>query len=403
MKKQLAIRVILAALALAIVSCSEDPQAPPPVTTESEYKSLENKDDVLFNIEVSLNKMNYSEYEKTLAEDFVFYFSESDINDGLVSWGEWERADELAAIAGMFDAESPRPKLVNAVATIEDMTLGRIKTFYHPGFDNPLPKADLIRVELTYLDGDENWEEMAAPTSQETYFGKTVVYNAMIVVGSHTFLSVDVPMHVVVRFNDEAGIWQVAAIYDGATAASPFTRLKSRDDVLTNFALALSKRDLRQYAKMLAGDFEFFFSQSDIDDGLVGFSSWDRPEELSAIAEMFSGNAPASRSGATSSTRESTFGAVKSIYRAGDGSGVAPVDGIDFALRYVPGDDNWLVEKGTPGNHPDEDWYFRTVSYNMIVNAGEDEFLATDTDMSIIVRFNPDARMWQIIAIRDDI
>ena len=157
-----------------------------------------------------------------------------------------------------------------------------------------------------------------------------------------------------------------------------YNDLSKRDHVLVNLERAYTERNISQYDRLLAVDFEFFFSQQDIDDGLVGDASWGRGREVAATTNMFN-RIP--------------------------GDGAAPIDDINLALDYVPGENNWTLEEGMSGNHPGEDWYLRTIKYNMQIRAGEDTFVSDNIGVSFIIRLdNLDGKdIYRIIAWRDDI
>jgi len=60
-----------------------------------EYKDLQNKHDVLFNLELAYNERNVDEYEKLLDVDFAFVFSQVDYQGGYTPqhWGDASEKD----------------------------------------------------------------------------------------------------------------------------------------------------------------------------------------------------------------------------------------------------------------------------------------------------------------------
>jgi len=168
---------------------------------------------------------------------------------------------------------------------------------------------------------------------------------------------------------------------DGGTS-TPYEDLTQRDHILINLDKAYNEMNINEYRNLLApgDDFTFFFSQADIDSGHVENSSWGRAAEESATHNMFN-RVPSKDEGFV-------------------------IDRIDLRLDYTPGEDVWVLDAGAPGNHEGEDWYERTVTYNMTITAGNDSFISTDIIASFVIKLvdmgGGDMR-WKIIAWRDDI
>jgi hypothetical protein len=81
-----------------IVSCDADKSKPTdPGPAPELFANLQNRDDVLHNLEVAYNERRPDEYGKLLDDDFVFIFSEVDFNNGEVEFSQWDRVAEMSA------------------------------------------------------------------------------------------------------------------------------------------------------------------------------------------------------------------------------------------------------------------------------------------------------------------
>ena len=163
--------------------------------------------------------------------------------------------------------------------------------------------------------------------------------------------------------------------------SKPYKSLKQRDHVFFNLEKAYNEMQKDQYNRILDENFTFFFSQNDIDDPDTNVPiEWGRGREVTSATNMFSGFDP-----------------------PGDEE---PITDIDLDLTYTPGEDTWTRQPGSPGNHPGEDWFSKTVTYNMTIQlAGDDTFLSQNFQANFLVRFaevNGDS-IWRIIVWRDDI
>ena len=66
-------------------SCSDDTADPAPVPVVSEYENLTQRDHVLLNLSRAYNAMNINEYKRLFVDDFMFFFSQADFDNGLVA------------------------------------------------------------------------------------------------------------------------------------------------------------------------------------------------------------------------------------------------------------------------------------------------------------------------------
>ena len=155
--------------------------------------------------------------------------------------------------------------------------------------------------------------------------------------------------------------------------------LTQKDHVLLNLDKAYNEMNIDEYKRLLVNEFTFFFSQEDIDSNLVQNVSWGRLAEEEATSNMFN-RVPSTKEGFV-------------------------IDRIDLRLDYTPGDDVWIREVGSPGNHEGEDWYERTVTYNMTITAGDESFISVDIIASFVIKQVDvnGAMIWKIVAWRDDI
>ncbi len=142
----------------------------------------------------------------------------------------------------------------------------------------------------------------------------------------------------------------------------PFKPLKERDDVLFNVRLAYVQRNVDEYNKLLDDNFTFFFSPQDVIDNKVSAAQWGRLSELTSAGHMF----------------DPTFDP------AGD---TEPIGSISLSLDFPPGEDSWNPQIDELV-HPGEIWYEKTISYLLVVIAGNTTFTnANPIDASFVIRF----------------
>ena len=97
-------------LVMPISSCSDDDSNP--VKPKAGYKTLDAdgpRDNVLNNLQFAYNDRNISRYDELLDQDFIFYFSEYDFQNGLVTVEYWSRAAEINANKNIFDPNYSNP------------------------------------------------------------------------------------------------------------------------------------------------------------------------------------------------------------------------------------------------------------------------------------------------------
>jgi hypothetical protein len=160
---------------------------------------------------------------------------------------------------------------------------------------------------------------------------------------------------------------------------SPYKALTQKDHVLFNLQLAYTNRNLAEFTKLLDEGFVFHFSQADFKDGSVGVEQWEVDAELASVVNMFDENFSK--------------------------PGVDPISKIDLTLKYVEGDNAWNpVTPDDQTTYPDETWYEKTVSYNLICTAGYIDYTGLNILASFIVRQSTveGKTIWRIISWRDD-
>jgi hypothetical protein len=88
-------------LCLFIFAACDDPSKPPP-PQETVYPALDEKDDVFEYLELVYTERNIDRYPKLLDDDFIFWFSIADFNDGQTP-EQWGRTEELASATNLFN------------------------------------------------------------------------------------------------------------------------------------------------------------------------------------------------------------------------------------------------------------------------------------------------------------
>ena len=169
---------------------------------------------------------------------------------------------------------------------------------------------------------------------------------------------------------------------EGPGNDAKFESLEQCDHVLNNLELAYNTRNIDEYARILDEfEFTFFFSPADVNSGNVNVSQWGRAEEVGATRNMFDPS-----------------------FNPENGE---PISSISLTLQYAEGDGSWLVIPGDPGSgHEGEDWYSKTASYIMNVQAGETTFVTgTPIDVRFTVRqVEVDGKqIYQMVEWADDI
>jgi hypothetical protein len=326
MKQAMRILIVLlfAISALVFGGCEPDRVTPP---TPANFKSLEAKDDVLFNLEASYNLRDIKELRKLLDDDFEFYVSTSDYTQGDLP-PRWKFDDEVVATTNLFD----------------------------PEYDNHW-RATNIALKLSY----HEWAPVA-PEPQytgEEWFSMDVVYNITV----QTAPGVDIKgnnlkARLIIRRSEVDGetIWRIIRWRDigddrsgiggssGTVSESTWGYIKAwyhgvfskdlteKDDVLYNLEMSYIMRNIHQFRRLLDDDFVFFFSEADFNSGDIPIS-WEKPSEITATTNLFNPNLP----GALRATK------------------------IDLRLTYPKG--SWTeMPQGD-----DETWYSKEVVYNISV------------------------------------
>lgn len=187
--------VLLMALLTLLASCGSES----PVTADSEsgpqrrqddgaqraYRDLTEKDDVLYNLMLAYNQRNLVEFDRVIDANFVFHFSQEDIDNGNVVFEQWDRVSEIRATSNMFDP------------------------FFFP---SPITSMYLW---LTFSPGA--WTSFVA--GQETWYLKDAAYALRVEVGFTTYYSGVRGASFAIRSANVGGqdIWRIVSWHDGVT------------------------------------------------------------------------------------------------------------------------------------------------------------------------------------------
>ena len=361
--------ILSAITALVALSCDADRVTPADLKQKAEYKDLQNKDDVLYNLELAYNVRDIDEYEKLLDIDFAFVFSGDDYSSGQTPW-HWGDSSEKDANRKIMDP--------------------------HLAGDNRVVSIDL---SLDYP--VDNWtpEDPNPNHPGETWYVKAVAYDLVIKTADDwEHRAIGYQAQLKIRWDTKAERWAIVLWSDdpggGAATRSPagsfietsswgmikaqycdrpFEDLLSKDDVLYNLEMSYNKRNFEQFAKLLDDDFVFVFSEADFYSGEVPFPQWDRSSELSANQRLLDPNLP------------------------GDGR----VLSIDLAMDFPVG--GWMEQLANP-DHPGESWYVKMFDYDLVTRTADDwEHRALNLRGQITVRWNEATGRWQIVLWRDDV
>jgi hypothetical protein len=149
LKRPIMCFIVIAVAAGLMTSCILDPKKAKEDTPTviKEYEDLKEKDDVLWNLELAYNDRNIKQFERLLDDEFVFFFSEADYNEGGVPIS-WERPIEINTNTNLFNEN----------------------------LDGPL-RATNIDLRLTYTKGE--WTEILQG-NDESWFSKEVEYNITV-------------------------------------------------------------------------------------------------------------------------------------------------------------------------------------------------------------------------------
>ena len=171
--------------------CSEDDPVKPTPPQEVQFRDLTQKDQVLFNLQLSYNERRYDEYCKLLDESFRFYFADYDVRwRGAPEY--WDRNKEIHFTSLILDPVMPGDNLIIS-----------------------------IKLKLAYP--DTNWSEEAAPQSHvgETWYNQVVPYELRVKTADDwEFRSEDQSIQITIRWDETLGHWRVVRMRDGANLTS---------------------------------------------------------------------------------------------------------------------------------------------------------------------------------------
>jgi hypothetical protein len=96
-----------------VVACSDDEDVFTP-RSDSGFKNLTAKDDVLHNLELAYNLPDIEEFRKLLDDEFIFFFSLLDAGTGDIPIS-WEKPDEILTTTNLFNKNLPGPLRVTNI------------------------------------------------------------------------------------------------------------------------------------------------------------------------------------------------------------------------------------------------------------------------------------------------
>jgi hypothetical protein len=164
-----------------LFGCGEDDPVTPPPQKSSPYKNLQNKDDILFNLELAYNKRDFEQFEMLLDSNFVFVLSERDYNAGEVDVPQWDRVRELNANQKILD----------------------------PNLEGDLR---VLRIDLTLDYSAGNWAPQPPDTVHptETWYTKTVDYDLVVNTADNwEHRALGFKAEFTIRQDDATGRWQI--------------------------------------------------------------------------------------------------------------------------------------------------------------------------------------------------
>lgn len=129
---------------------------------------------------------------------------------------------------------------------------------------------------------------------------------------------------------------------------TPLPVIATRNGVLTTIEAAYNARNIDQYTNLLDGEFRFYLTTGDVNNGLP--SQWDNAEETLVNSRLFDKN------------------------YTGDNRCTS----VSLTLQFDPNTIEW--NPVVPDNHPDETWYVASVYYQFQF----DVVTATDADHQLL-------------------
>jgi ketosteroid isomerase-like protein len=177
------------------------------------YRDLTERDQALENLKHAWNDRNLERYDELLDDDFVFLFSNTDYEQGIVPYQQWGRAADIGAARNVFDPNFSKPGMY------------------------PVSAVDL---SLFYAPGDDEWIEVppADPVEypDETWYEKTVTYSLAVKAWQKKFIGYNIRATFTVRRATGAGdreYWRIVLWRDDTGAV-----LRAAPDGMTRSPLS---------------------------------------------------------------------------------------------------------------------------------------------------------------------
>jgi hypothetical protein len=350
------------------ISCEADRVTPTDVKQNVEYKDLQNKDDVLYNLELAYNERDTDEFEKLLDVGFAFVFSRDDYRGGQTPQ-HWGDASEIDANRKILDPNLAGDRRVISVDLSLDPPVGgwtpEAPNLNHPGETWYVMTVGYDLVTKTA----DDWEHRAlGEQAQLKIRWVDTTGRWAIVVWS------DDPGGGITRSPAGSTVEETSwGIIKAQYCSRPYEDLSSKDDVLYNLEFSYNRRDFTQFENLLDSNFVFIFSEADFYVGEVPFPQWDRDHEIDANQRLLDPNLPGGNRAISISLR------------------------LDFPVG------NW-IEQSTNPDHPDESWYFKSVDYDLVTKTADGwEHRALNLRAQLTVRWDELSGRWQIVLWRDDV
>lgn len=157
------------------------------------------RDDVLAALLAAYNDKDFDRVRRLFDDDFAFFFSQQDIDDGRAPAPQWDKASELAATASLFNAEGHGHDRLSdrdgrtplRRAAVEEATWGSTKAWF---FSTAAGDPTQVNLSLAYPRGEDAWAQVIPDPARypgEVWYEKTVLYLLRVEAGAFTFLNAD--------------------------------------------------------------------------------------------------------------------------------------------------------------------------------------------------------------------
>lgn len=205
---------VLLPLLLASAACGPteptSPDAQAALLATPTYEDLQQRDDVLANLEAAFNAMDLDGFIPLVDDGITYHFSQSDISGGNVGRPTMDAADLIRATASLFGHDLPTGirRVAATLRATEESTWGLVEWVY---LDGPPEPANSVVLTLMYPPGEFTWVQVPGP-GNEMWYQKTVDYLLTVTTDNITYTT-GVPLTAVftVRYGQFTGedIWRI--------------------------------------------------------------------------------------------------------------------------------------------------------------------------------------------------